>query len=296
MTRRIAVSSFSVWEDLGGLRIPIQDERGDPAEIVLERPRRVDLLDFPRLARERFDVTDIEICQIQIRDSSPPAIDALATSLDDAGVRLLNLPIDADGAEATRWLDIAGRLGASYCRIRANFDWSAEAVASSLTSFVRLASRAKESGIELLVENQGGISEDLDRYEDFLDLLIPLGVGLLLDTGNIEPLMSQSNARTGGEIAPHRPWNTRELDRVHRTVARLAPRAVALHAKANGFDADGEHVPVDLRAILTTVADSGFDGPVTVEYEGMVGDRWNNTARTLELVRSVFSGTRLDSA
>lgn len=297
----ISVSSFSLWEPLGGLRIPVTDEHGEPAEIVVERPTTMTWPQFPALARSRLGVEHVEICQIQMRDSSHAAVLALADALDQAAVGVLNMPIDVGDisepvgskrevglAQVERWISIASRLGATFCRVRASVDPDDEAAwRIAVTSLRRLADYAGGHGIRLLIENQGAISA---RPDALVGLIAAVGsdrLGLLLDTGNFEPVMSAGHAAILGLPTPDVTMN---LEPVYDAIRFLAPHATLVHAKALGFTPAGEHTPMDLQRALTIVRQSGFAGPVSIEYEGAIGNPWDNTARTIATVRSVFSG------
>jgi sugar phosphate isomerase/epimerase len=296
----IGVSSFSLWEPLGGLRIPVGPRDGQPADLVLARPMTMTLLEFPALARARLGVEYIEICQIQMRDSSDAAVGALAAALGQAGVRLLNLPIDVgdisepdeDQREAglvqmQKWIGIAGRLGAAFGRVRASVDPDDKAAwPVAVASLRRLADYAAARGVRLLIENQGAISARPDALIGLIGAVGPDRLGLLLDTGNFEPVMSFGQAAISGQPAPD---GTMDLEPIYDAIRFLAPHACLVHAKAHGFTAAGEHTPMDLRRALTIVREAGFAGPVSVEYEGVTGDPWHNTARTIATARAVFS-------
>jgi sugar phosphate isomerase/epimerase len=299
VSRTLAVSSFSLWENLGGLRIPVTTDTGERTEIVLPRTAELTIEEFPLAARERLGVNAVEICQIQLASSAITQLTALRGKLDEAGVRLLNMPIDAGDVtepnDARReadlvtiegWIEAAQFLGAQFCRVRATFEPTNANLERGVASFVRLADFAESRGIRLLIENQGGVSGSVDELLALLDAVGPEHLGLLLDTGNFEPLMSVSNAKTSGHPLPERPL---DLEPLFGAIEALASRAELVHAKSHEFTPSGEHTPFDLRRGLQIIAESGYAGPVSVEYEGMTGDRWINTARTLETVQAVFA-------
>lgn len=299
MSVEIAVSSFSLRQQLGPIRLGYRDAEGNDAEFVLPMPQVIELEQFPALVRERCDVDLIEICQIQFAAASDSRIEAVRTALDAAGVGLLTVPIDVGNladpsAQARReseaaivsWFDISSRLGSRYVRINAGSPFQPEIeLARVIDSMDRLADSAAERGLGLLVENHGGPSSDPDVLLELLEAVGTDRLGLLLDTGNFEPLITYASAAFTGQQV------TEEFDfaPVYERVERLAPYASVVHAKAHEFRGDAHH-PVDLEQALRVVAATGFAGPITVEYEGNDGDPWQQTARTVELVRNIFGG------
>lgn len=110
------------------------------------------------------------------------------------------------------------------------------------------------------------------------------GVGLLLDIGNFEMLLSVAMATFLGTELPSEV----DVTSIYAAVARLAPYAALVHAKTHGFDADGRPVYLDVARALRIVRDAGYRGPISLEYESNQGDPWENTTRTRALVEQVF--------
>jgi sugar phosphate isomerase/epimerase len=298
VTQEIAVSSFSLRQELGPIRLGYRDTDGNDAEFVLPMPQLIDLEQLPALVRDRCDVNLIEICQIQFPDPTVHRVKAVRSALDEAAVGLLTVPIDVGNvadpsAEVrreseraiTEWFDISARLGARYSRINAGSPFQSEIdLATVIESFDRLADRAAERGLGLLVENHGGPSSDPDVL---LELLAAVGtdrLGLLLDTGNFEPLTSYASAGFTGQQVSAEQF---DFSPVYERVERLAPYARVVHAKAHEIRED-VHYPVDLVRALRTIKAAGFSGPVTVEYEGNEGNPWDQVARTVKHVRNAF--------
>jgi sugar phosphate isomerase/epimerase len=298
MSGEIAVSSFSLRQQLGPIRLDYRDAQGNDAAFVLPMPQLIALEEFPALVRERCGVDLIEICQIQFADASDARIHSVREALDAAGVGLLTVPIDvgnlADPSAGVRreseraileWFDISARLGSRFVRINAGSPFQPEIeLAPVVESFDRLADAAAERGLGLLVENHGGPSSDPDVLLELLEAVGAARLGLLLDTGNFEPLISYASAAFTGQQVPAEEF---DFTPVYERVERLAPFARVVHAKAHEFLGDAHH-PVDLERALGLIEAAGFDGPITVEYEGNEGDPWQQTARTVQLVRDVF--------
>jgi len=298
---RIAVSSFSAHLELGAINLQIETEDGGLQDVVLSSPGEKHITDFPSEMRARTGISTTEICQIQVPDSTPAGIDALAASLEAAGVDVLTVPIDIGNIanpdpvrrsgylqEIRRWIDIAARLGAPFARVNAGAPTGAPNNSRSalLESLSDLADHAGSVGVSLLVENHGGDSSDPDWLISVCEEIGWERLGIILDTGNIEPMISVAVARFAGHPVDEAAI---DFEPVYGMIERLAPYATIVHAKAYDVGDDGSFGPVDLRRALTIVRDAGFDGPISIEYEGAGPDVWDRTSRTVALVREIFA-------
>ena len=66
------------------------------------------------------------------------------------------------------------------------------------------------------------------------------------------------------------------------------PHAVHVQAKSWCFDADGEEQTLDFCCLIEAVKTSGYDGPITIEYEGN-GDDLVGCRKTAVLIRHYWS-------
>jgi sugar phosphate isomerase/epimerase len=154
----------------------------------------------------------------------------------------------------------------------------------AIESLRRLGRTARSLGMTLLTENHGGITTDPEVVARIVEAAAPDGVGLLLDIGNFEPLLSVQMAAFMGTEPPADV----EVSPIYAAVARLTPYAALVHAKTHGFDAQGRPVHLDVARALRAARDAGYRGPLSLEYEGSEGDPWENTARTRDIVAEVF--------
>jgi sugar phosphate isomerase/epimerase len=296
----IAVSSYSLRQCLGPIRIPMRGPDGQPSSFVWDQPQTMTLLEFPRAVRERLGLAAVEICQFHIPERTPDYMAALLQALRDADMQLLNMPIDVgnisdanpayraeDLAEIEGWMQVAAELGSRMVRVNASAPLAAAPLAPlevTLDSYRRLARTARSLGLDLLVENHGGITADPEVIVALVE-----GVGrdelkVLVDIGNFEPLLSVQMAVMQGKEIPNV-----DVTPLYDKVARIAPYAHLVHAKTHEFDDAGRPVRLDVVRALRVVRDAGFTGPVSLEYEGNEGDPWENTRRTLNLVEQAFA-------
>jgi sugar phosphate isomerase/epimerase len=292
----VAVSSFCFVSRLGPIRFESRGPDGDLTITTLPIPRAHSLEEWAGLVRSRYDVDAIEICQIQIDDPSADRIDALRRSLDDSGVTVRTVPIDfgeLDSPDKVRrdvdvehllaWFDIAERLGSEYVRVNAGSPMDASSEPDHHGTFEALrtlSGEAERRGMRLLVENHGGPSSDPGYLLELLDQVD--GIGLLLDLGNFEPLMTVSRARFNGESPA---TDHLQVEHVYDHIERLAPVAELVHVKA--FDPRDDGSPLlDVDRALSTVQQAGYAGPYTIEWEGHRTDPWDATGDLIRRVRS----------
>jgi len=158
MLSSIAVSSYSLRQCLGPIRVAMRGPDGQPSSFVWEQPQTMTLLEFPRAVREHLGLTAVEICQFHIPERTPGYIAALKQALRDADMQLLNMPIDVgnisdanaayraeDLAEIEQWMQVAADLGARMVRVNASAPLSAGPPAPlevTIDSYHRLARTA----------------------------------------------------------------------------------------------------------------------------------------------------------
>ena len=294
--KKLAVSTWSLHTALGALHLSRRDENGKKVPSSFQFPGAgaptLELLDFPRLARERAGVSQVEICQMHIPMRDPEYLGQLKLALQEAGVELLSMPIDVgnisvadeshredDLAEIESWIDVAADLGARMVRTNASAPMSQEALApidATITSYKRLTAHASKHGLQMTVENHGGITTDPEVVVRLAES-VP-GLRVCLDVGNFAPVMGlREPPKERLDIAPL-------LDGIRR----VAPYAAIVHAKTTRFDEQGRHPDWDAEAALRAVKESGYDGPISIEYGGGGPDEWTNVLRTKEMVERVF--------
>lgn len=297
----IAVSSFSLFTVLGPLRFDTRAEDGTLVESEMPLPQEHTLEEFIGLAKTRLGVDAVELCQIQFDSTDDARLDSIKSALDANGVQLLTVPVDTgdlasgspeqraeDVARIERWFRVAARLGATYVRVNTGSpitDDTSEDREGLVAALRSLADSAESHGLALLVENHGGLSSDPDYLLDIREQVGPDRLGILLDLGNFEPLISVSHARFAGG---HPEDTGLDMNPVFESIAKLAPVASLVHAKAHDPASDGSDL-LDLDKALQIVTASGYDGPISIEWEGLLGNPWDQTERVLDTVRNHFT-------
>jgi sugar phosphate isomerase/epimerase len=269
------------------------------AEWSLHRTLRAGELahvDFPQRAR----ALGVEAVEYVNSFWPKPAADLdylreLRRRCDGEGVRSLLIMCDGEGAlgdpdaaaRATavanhhRWVAAAQSLGCHSIRVNAQSrgtpDEQQRLVADGLRA---LCEFADGHGIDVIVENHGGLSSNGAWLRDTLRRVDHPRCGSLPDFGNFR--------LADGEF----------YDR-YQGVDELMPFARGVSAKSHDFDADGNETGTDYRRMLTiVVVKHGYRGHIGIEYEGTrLGEREGilSTRRLLERVREELAA-RLEAA
>lgn len=136
-------------------------------------------LDFPRIAREDFNLNGIELVNTLFEVPTESYLKQLKQNATDFGVQIVLIMVDdeGDGCAHTKegrkefeifhrkWVDIAHYLGCqavrTNCRGPQNAD-KEEALKWATESYTMLLNYAKPANVKILIENHGGVSNDAD--------------------------------------------------------------------------------------------------------------------------------------
>ncbi|MCP5524541.1 MAG: sugar phosphate isomerase/epimerase [Verrucomicrobiales bacterium] len=256
---------------------------------------RLDHLDFPRVAKETYGIEAVELVNQFFKDKAEDQkyLQELKKRAEGSGVRILLIMIDGEGAlgdpdDAARetavknhfkWVEAAKTLGCHSIRVNADargqgsFEEQMDRAADGLRKLSEYASR---HGLNVLVENHGGLSSNGVWLSGVMKKVGLRNCGTLPDFGNF------------------RIKEGEEYDR-YQGVAELMPFAKAVSAKSHDFDEKGNELHTDYRRMMKIVLDAGYRGYVGVEYEGgrlSEPDGILATKRLLEHVREeIIQGT-----
>lgn len=142
-------------------------------------------LDFPRIAREDFDINGIEFVNTLFEVPTETYLQQLKNNARDHGVTMVLIMCDDEGdgcmpdkqgrkqfvINHKKWIDIAQYLGCiairTNCRGPESVDKS-EALKYAGESYSALLEYARPANISVLIENHGGISNDPDWMVDLM--------------------------------------------------------------------------------------------------------------------------------
>jgi L-ribulose-5-phosphate 3-epimerase len=168
-----------------------------------------------------------------------------------------------------KWVDAARTLGCAMIRVNAASQgtWEEQA-ALAADGLRRLTEHAADIGIDVVVENHGGLSSSGRWLAEVMTRVDHPRCGTLPDFGNFRI--------AAGE----------EYDR-YLGVSELMPFAKAVSAKSHDFDDDGNETRTDYRRMLRIVSDAGYSGWIGIEYEGARLPERAGIAATKRLLETV---------
>jgi len=245
----------------------------------------MEALDFPKFAREKVGVDGIEYVNVFFQDKATDFawLRELDQRCKDNGVRSLMIMCDAEGdlgddddgkrrqavENHFRWIAAGAFLGCHSIRVNAHGPGPADALrARTADSLHRLGEMGDRYGLNVIVENHGGLSSNGAWLAGTIRAADHPRVGTLPDFGNFD-----------------------DYDR-YQGVTEMMPYARAVSAKSYDFDDEGEETRIDYHRMLEIVVGAGYHQWLGVEYEG---DRLSEldgilaTKKLLERVRAELS-------
>ena len=276
----IVVTSWSLHRHLpmAGTR---RDESGVKRPTQMARLGRtmdikepISIIDFPRIIRKRYSINKVELCQMHVLRQEPGYLAQVRGALEEAGVSVVNMPIDVgnislenpdwraeDIAEIKTWIDTAEYLGSPCVRVNSGHPQDAEHFDLQITinSYKELAAYCASKGMTVLLENHGGISADPRNIIKMVEGVASPAFKLCPDFGNFED-----------EVR-------------YKGLKMMFPHAAMVHAKAHDFNEAGELDRYDFGRCMEIAKASGYDGPISIEFEGM-GDEYEGIALLKALI------------
>lgn len=249
------------------------------------RSGELDHLDFARVTREDFDIDAIEYVNTFFKDRARD--DAYLAEMNrraaDHGVTQHLIMCDGEGRLGDpdedlrrravenhyRWVEAARTLGCRIIRVNAASEGPRDVQAAlAADGLRRLTEFAAAAGVDVVVENHGGLSSDGSWLADVMRRVDHPRCGTLPDFGNFDL----------GDGRRYDPY---------RGVAELMPFAKAVSAKSHDFDAAGEETTKDFRRLMRIVLEAGYRSWVGIEYEGSRLDERSGIRATLRLLRRI---------
>jgi hypothetical protein len=241
------------------------------------RSKTLDHLDFPRKAAEDFGIFGVEYVNQFFKDKATDAkyLAEMNKRSGDAGVKQLLIMIDEEGGLAEtddqkrkeavtnhyKWADAAKTLGCHSIRVNAYGASEDRAArhAAAVDGLGTLATYGAQLGINVIVENHGGLSSDGQWLSGVIKEINMPNCGTLPDFGNF--CLQNGDNGMGQNVC------LREYDR-YRGVEEMIPFAKAVSAKSFDFDSAGNETTIDYPRMIGIVKKSGYKGYLGIEYEG----------------------------
>ena len=201
----------------------------------------------------------------------------------DAGVKSLLIMCDAEGSigdpdaakraktvdNHRKWLDAAKFLGCHSIRVNAASGGSfGEQVKLAADGLAKLTAFGAEQGLNVIVENHGGLSSNADWLAEVITKVGHERCGTLPDFGNFR-------------IKDGESYDS------YRGIKKLMKWAKGVSVKDVVWDDESKQSPLDYDRMLKIVLDAGFRGYCGIEHGGFKG--LNASREKLERARERLS-------
>lgn len=201
-------------------------------------------------------------------------VDKSNAEAEKYGLKNLLIMVDGQGNLATadeaerkaaienhyKWVDAAKAMGCHSIRVNlAGSNDPKEWVPAAVAGLTGLSTYGKEKGINIIVENHGGLSSNGALLAEVMTKVNMDNCGTLPDFGNFCITRKDPKDWSAG--------CAEEYDR-YKGVKELMPFAKAVSAKSHDFDTQGNDTGTDYEKMLQIVKDAGYTGFIGVEYEG----------------------------
>lgn len=251
----------------------------------------LDPRDFGPFCKEHFDVDAVEYWMGPFADKAQDLayMDEMQRKSEDAGVKGLLIMCDIPNGEGNlghpdaskrqlavekhhEWVAAAKRMGCHSIRVNARSEGTpAEQAKLAADGLRKLSEYAAPFGINVIVENHGGLSSDGGWLSGVIQAVNLPNCGTLPDLGNFQ---------TSPGV-----WYDK-----YQGMQELMPHAKAVSAKSHAFDAQGNETDIDYKRMMQIMLDAGYHGYVGIEWEGAEPESEVEgvllTKRLLERVRS----------
>lgn len=227
------------------------------------------IAELPRLSAS-LGITDLEICQAHLASTDSSYLTDVRAAVDAAGCRVVNVPIDVGNLaepdpekrgeqieQIAPWIEAAHRLGSRAVRVNTGQPGEmdeASALEIVAEGYRRLAEHCARHSMTVLLENHGGLSASPQAIMKLVELVGAPNFRLCPDFGNFAPEVREEGLRL------------------------MLPHAAIVHAKIMDIDERGTHPAFDLDRCLRLVQESGYAGPLSIEFEG-TGDEYESVIR-----------------
>ena len=242
-------------------------------------------LDFAQVAKKEFGIEAVEYVNGFFFDKATDFayLREMKQRAADHGVQSVLIMIDREGMLADsddakrrtaienhfKWIAAAKYLGCHSIRVNAGGGGTYEdQMARAADSLHRLSIMGDQYGINVIVENHGGLSSNGAWLAETIKKADHPRCGTLPDFGNFN--------LGGGE------WYDR-----YQGVKELMPFAKAVSAKTHGFDEAGNETNTDYLRMMKIVTDAGYHGYVGIEWEGDGLSEFEGIHRTKALLERV---------
>ena len=245
----------------------------------------LDHLDFCVIAREQFDLDAVEYVNSFFFDKAEDLdyLKEMKNRANDQGVSSLLIMCDNEGdlgdpnqkarekavENHFKWMEAAKFLGCHSIRVNAKSEGTYEdQIRLASDGLRRLTEYGEKIGINIIVENHGGLSSNGKWLVSVMKEVDHPMCGTLPDFGNFKI--------KDGE------WYDR-----YTGVDELMPYAKAVSAKSHSFNWKGNEINTDYKKMINIVLSAGYNGYIGIEFEGSEVDEIEGIQLTKNLMEKV---------
>ena len=246
------------------------------------KAKQLTLLDYPAQVKKEFGLYVLELNSPFFESTERAYLRELRGKIEAAGAVIANIAVDLKEdlsatdevlrkravAEYAKWFDVATAVGSP--RIRAftggphEGEFKPEILDACIRSFGELATLGEAKGVQIVVENHGGVvARDPDNLVRLMQSDGSGNLGMCSDFGNFPELVR------------------------YQGIEKVARWAKVCHAKLHDFDAAGNDTRVDVKRCMEIMRASRFDGDILIEYEGKADDH-EGVLKGVALLRRYF--------
>ncbi|MDQ8181927.1 sugar phosphate isomerase/epimerase family protein [Pelagicoccus sp. SDUM812005] len=245
-----------------------------------------DKMRFAQIAKSEFGINAVEyVNQFYMEGYSKSVLDELVRVSAGEGVRNVLIMCDREGRlgdpddakreqavqNHVRWIEAARALGCHAIRVNAASEGLFhEQLKLAADGLRRLSEIGDRYGINVIVENHGGLSSNGAWLAAVMRLVDHPRCGTLPDFGNFVV-----NRETGEEYDKY--LGTRQL----------MPFAKGVSAKTYNFNPEGFERDMDYPQLLDIVKASGYRGYIGIEWEGKSLDEPTGILMTKKLLQKL---------
>lgn len=248
---------------------------------------KLDHLDFAKTAKEEFGIEGVEYVNQFFKDKAKDTkyLGEMKQRAADHGVTSVLIMVDGEGqlgaVEAAgrqktvdnhkKWIEAGKFLGCHSVRVNAassgTYEEQQKRAADGLR---RLSEFAKPMGLNVIVENHGGLSSNGKWLAGTIEMVGMDNCGTLPDFGNFV-----LDRKTGEKYDNY------------LGVKELMPYATAVSAKTYAFDASGNETTLDYPRLMDIVLKHGYHGWVGIEWEGSEPDEFEGIRLSKTLLERI---------
>jgi sugar phosphate isomerase/epimerase len=253
-------------------------------------------LDFPAKSMKSFQIEGLDYCSMFFADKAKDDqfLNELKKRALDNGCYNLRIMVDGEGVLGDlktdirkkaienhyKWIDAAAVLGCPMIRVNVEGEGDPVEVAkASEDSLHMLLDYGSKSKIDVIVENHVGISCNGAWLAGVIKNVDNKHCGTLADFGNF--CVNRTKPATNDIAGWMGTKCMEEYDR-YKGIEELMPYAKGIHAKTHVFNNEGNDVETDFSKMFSIIHKSGYNGWVSIEYEGGLMKMYSKDTKYLD--------------